>query len=93
MLDIAGWDIMLKTRLLDIKSQAASKETKMTPEETAETCKKIVREGKDLKTASANRGLMGLYSSFDGLVLERFVGTAKFKKLLSSESREVYTEH
>ena len=65
----------------------------MTPEETAEECKKVVKEGKDLKTASANRGLMGLYSSFDGLVLERFVGTLKFKKMLNNSSREVYTEN
>lgn len=92
MLDISAWDSILKHRLLSIKQSAASQDKKLSPEETAAECKKVIKEGKDLNTASANRGLMGLYSSFDGLVLERFVGTAKFKKLLSSEAKDVYTE-
>jgi len=75
MLDPSGWDIVLKNRLISIKQKTTSKESKMKPEELAEECKKIVSEGKDLRSSSANRGLMGLFSTFDSLVLERFVGT------------------
>jgi hypothetical protein len=93
MLDPAGWDMVLKNRLLAIKQKSASKENKLTPEEMAAECKKVVSEGKDLRSSNANRGLMGLYSSFDALVLERFVGTHKFKHLLKNESKEVYVEN
>jgi hypothetical protein len=59
----------------------------------ADECKKIVNEGKDLRSLNANRGLMGLYSSFDSLVLERFVGTQKFRHLLKNDSKDVYVEN
>jgi len=87
MLDTAGWDMIVKTRLTAIKAKAASKESKLTTDEVAIECKKVVKEGRD----KTNRALMGLFSSFDGLVLERFVGTEKFRKLLSNEAKEVYT--
>jgi len=93
MLDKTGWDMVLKNRLLSIKQKSASKESKMTPEEMADECKKVVNEGKDLRSSNSNRGLMGLYSSFDSLVLERFVGTQKFKHLLNNDSKDVYIEN
>ena len=93
MLDKTGWDMVLKNRLLSIKQKSASKESKMTPEEMADECKKVVNEGKDLRSSNSNRGLMGLYSSFDSLALERFVGTQKFKHLLNNDSKDVYIEN
>ena len=92
MMDIAGWDMILKHRLIKIKQRASSKDSKMTPEETAAECKQAIKEGRDLKDLNANRSLVCLYSSFDKLVMERFVGTHKYKQLISNESKDVYVE-
>ena len=64
----------------------------MTPEETAMECKKIIKEGRDLQTAHTGRSLVCLFSKFDGLVLERFVGTAKYKSLIDNEAKDVFVE-
>ena len=51
-----------------------------------------MKEGRDLKDQNANRSLVCLYSGFDKLVMERFVGTQKYKQLISNESKDVYVE-
>ena len=50
-------------------------------------CKQVVREG---RTANGQRSIVGLYSKFDNLVLERFAGTAGYKKMLAEEAKDVY---
>lgn len=93
MLEVSNFDSIVKNRLIKIKQQASSKEKKLTPEEVEAECKKVLREGKDLKTANSNRGIMGLYSRYDALVMERLMGTDLFKKMLSADFKEVYTEN
>ena len=53
----------------------------------AEKCKQVLREG---RTANAQRSIVGLFTKFDGLVLERMVGTATFKSLLEHESKDAF---
>jgi len=79
-----NWDMVLKHRLNKLRARAnineessrANKEDKLTTEQLAEECKKVIREG---RVHNPQRSIVGLFSKFDGIVLERMVGTALFK--------------
>ena len=79
-----NWDMILKHRLNKLRARAnineassrANKEDKLTTEQMAEECKKVIREG---RVYNSQRSIVGLFSKFDGIVLERLVGTALFK--------------
>lgn len=47
----------------------------------------MIREG---KSANVSRSIVGLFTKFDNLVLERMVGTANYKSMLSVESKDAF---
>lgn len=38
-----------------------------------------------------SKSVVGLFSKFDGLQLERVVGTSGFKKMISNEAKDSFT--
>ena len=46
---------------------------------------------KEKKTASMTKSVVGLFSKFDGLALERVVGSAAFKKMLNNDSKDSFS--
>ena len=91
MLNKEYWDTILKHRLNDLKQRATTRnkdaDNALTSEQMVDKCKQVVREG---RTANGQRSIVGLYSKFDNLVLERFAGTAGYKKMLAEEAKDVY---
>ena len=81
------WETILKHRLNKLKLSAASKEERVTTEELAHRCKMVIREG---RTANSSRSIVGLFTKWDNLVLERMVGTANFRQLLSHEAKDAF---
>ena len=47
----------------------------------------VIREG---RTANSSRSIVGLFTKWDNLVLERMVGTANFRQLLSHEAKDAF---
>ena len=47
----------------------------------------MIKEG---RLSNHERSIVGLFSKFDNLVLERMVGTANYKNMLANESKDVY---
>ena len=86
IMKLENWDMILKHRLNKLRARAnitefgnkdkANKDEKLTKEEMAEECKKVIKEGRINNT---QRSIVGLYSKFDSIVLERMVGTSLFK--------------
>lgn len=60
----------------------------MTAEELVLECKKVVSEGRQ---QNKNRSIVGLFSKFDDLVMERLVGTLNYKSMLTNEARDSFT--
>jgi len=60
----------------------------MSHDQLVRECKKVIREG---KTQNMNRSIVGLFSCFDSLVLERMVGTQSYRKLIKSEAKDSFT--
>ena len=60
----------------------------MTAEELVLECKKVVSEGRQ---QNKNRLIVGLFSKFDDLVMERLVGTLNYKSMLTNEARDSFT--
>ena len=91
-----NWDMILKHRLnklraranIDVDSSRANKEDKLTTEQMAEECKKVIREG---RVNNVQRSIVGLFSKFDGIVLERMVGTTLFKSLMAHETKDAFS--
>jgi hypothetical protein len=80
-----GWESIMKVRVNLIKNSgkgAADDETII-----KETQKLL----KEKKTASMTKSVVGLFSKFDGLTLERVVGTAAYKKMLNNEAKDSFT--
>lgn len=60
----------------------------MTAEELVYECKKVINEG---QIQNKNRSIVGMFSKFDELVMERLVGTVNYKNMLTNEARESFT--
>jgi hypothetical protein len=60
----------------------------MTQDELVIECKKVITEG---RIFAKIRSIVGLFSQFDDLVMERLVGTANFKAYLTTEARDSFT--
>lgn len=88
----SAWDTIVKHRLTRLKQEASSSKKEegrkqLTQEQLAEECKKVLAEN---KASHRQRSIVGLFTKFDGLVLERMVGTANFKTLLTQDSRDAF---
>ena len=96
IMQLDNWDMILKHRLNRLRARAnmsegsikANKEERLTTEQLAEECKKVIREG---RVNNTQRSIVGLFSKFDGLVLERMVGTALYKQLLTHETKDAFS--
>ena len=82
------WDKIQEHRLRQIKQKCNAKDSKMTAEELVLECKKVVSEGRQ---QNKNRSIVGLFSKFDDLVMERLVGTLNYKSMLTNEARDSFT--
>ena len=87
MLNADYWETIMKHRLNKLKQKAASKDEPMTTDEVAEQCKVILREGRN---SNSQRSIVGLFTKFDSLVLERMVGTANFRALITNEAKDAF---
>lgn len=87
MLNLPYWETILKHRLNKLKQQAASKDDGMSADQLADKCRQVIREG---KSANVSRSIVGLFTKFDNLVLERMVGTADFKQMLTHASKDAF---
>jgi len=65
----------------------ASKDEVLTGDQITEQCKIVIKEG---RISNHERSIVGLFSKFDSLVLERMVGTANYKNMLTNEAKDVY---
>ena len=75
-----NWKPLLKSRLNAVK---LNKEK--THDQKLEETKLLLQEKHTQKC------LVGLFSSFDALALERFVGSAQFSKLIKTEAKDSFT--
>lgn len=79
-----NWDAIMKVRINLIKNQGKAKDEESLVKET----QNLLREK---KTASMAKSVVGLFSKFDGLQLERIVGTSAFRKMISNEAKDSFT--
>ena len=87
-MSLSYWDKIQEHRLRALKAKCNAKESKMTSEELVSECKKVVNEG---RLQNKHRSIVGLFSCLDDLVMERLVGTAVVKSMLSNEARDAFT--
>ena len=87
MLNAAYWETILKHRLNQVKQMAASKEDGLTSEQVSDKCKAILKEG---RLSNSERSIVGLFSKYDALVLERMVGTVNYRSMLTNESKDAF---
>ena len=87
MLKASYWETILKHRLNRLKQRAASKDEGLTGEQVAEQCKIVLKEG---RLSNSSRSIVGLFTKYDSLVLERMVGTANYRSMLANESKDVF---
>ena len=87
MLNGPYWETILKHRLNRIKQQAASKEDGLTSAQVSEKCKAVLKEG---RLSNGERSIVGLFSKYDGLVLERMVGTVNYRSMLANEAKDAF---
>jgi hypothetical protein len=80
----SGWEAVMKLRLNLIKNSGKGVDEETIVKET----QKLIKER---KTASMTKSIVGLFSKFDGLVLERVVGTALYKKMITNEAKDSFT--
>ena len=79
-----NWDAIMKVRINLIKNQGKTFDEETTLKET----QNLIREK---KTASMTKSVVGLFSKFDKLQLERIAGTAAYKKMITSEAKDSFT--
>lgn len=77
-----NWKSILKLRL----NLAKTSKDKSEKEKLSET-QQILSEH------HTEKSIVGLFSKFDKLSLERIVGTANYKKLIKSEAKDTYNIH
>ena len=75
-----NWPVIRKLRLNLIKN--AGKERK--EEDLVEETKVIMREKHEVKS------VVGLFSKWDGLGLERMVGSANYKRMIKNEAKDSF---
>jgi len=46
---------------------------------------------KERKLAAMGRSVVGLFSRFDGLQLERIAGTQSYKRMITNEAKDSFT--
>ena len=76
IMNIEAWNKILEHRLRQLKTKSTSKNSEMSSEQLVTECKKAVHEG---VIQNKNRSIVGLFSSYDGKVMERLVGTLQYK--------------
>ena len=60
----------------------------MTTDKLVDACKKVVNEG---IVQNKQRSIVGLFSSFDEVALERLVGTLTYKQMVNPQSKDNFT--
>jgi hypothetical protein len=60
----------------------------LTTDKLVDACKKVVHEG---TVQNKFRSIVGLFSSFDEMALERLVGTLIYKQLVNAQSKDNFT--
>ena len=88
MMNLEFWDKILQHRLRVLKTQAGKKDSTLSDAKLVDECKKVIKEG---EIQNKNRSVVGLFSQYDGAVLERLVGTLKFKTMLTTQTRDSFT--
>ena len=83
-----GWDTIVKGRLNLIKMASGKEERAMSVDMKVKLSKEVIAEGKQVLTS---RSVVGLFNQFDGLTLERFVGTLAHKDMLNSKLKDSFT--
>ena len=96
IMQLSNWDMILKQRLNQQNKLLSKEAAEATTKEQAdkgskqnrvEECKKIIKEGKVYNT---QRSIVGLFSKFDSIVLERMVGTTQYRQLLTHETKDSF---
>ena len=86
-----GWDMILKHRLnllrQKTKNGGRDDDDKMDTEQFEKSCREVIREG---RTYNSQKSIVGLFSQFDGIVLERMVGTENYKQLINNLSKDAF---
>ena len=88
IMNIESWDKIMQHRLRVLRNKAGAKDSDLSTEMLVEACKKVVHEG---TVQNKNRSIVGLYSSFDEVALERLVGTLTYKQLVNAQSKDNFT--
>lgn len=78
-----NWDAIMKVRINLLKNQGKTMEDSVILKET----QSLLMEK---RVAASSRSIVGLFSKFDGLQLERLVGTALYKKMLGNEAKDSF---
>lgn len=76
-----NWKVIMKLRLNKAKM---SKEGKEDQEKIMEEARSIMKE------KHQDKSIVGLFSKFDKLQLERLVGTANYMKMISNEAKDSF---
>ena len=79
-----GWEDVMKVRVNMLKNAKKDKGEDYIVKET----EKLMKEK---RIASMSKSIVGLFSKYDGLALERIVGTQNFKKMLTTEAKDSFT--
>ena len=81
----AGWDSVMKQRVNMLKNSSKTVDEDTIVEET----QKLRREQKTVQMGG--KSVVGLFSKYDGLQLERIVGSENYKKMLNTEAKDSFT--
>ncbi len=88
IMDVSAWDKILQHRLRLLKTKAGAKDSDLRSDQLVDECKKVIREG---TIQNKSRSIVGIFSSFDELSLERLVGTLNYKNLLTTQTKDHFT--
>ena len=88
MMDVQAWDKILEHRLRLLKTKAGAKDSELKSDQLVDECKKVIREGTQ---QNKNRSIVGIFSAFDELTMERLVGTLGYKNLLTTMTKDHFT--
>jgi hypothetical protein len=80
LFDSDNWRPLLKSRLNMVKMHIEYSDEK-----------KLEESRKLLQEKHTQKSLVGLFSKYDKLVLERMVGTQMFRKIIQQEAKDSYT--
>lgn len=88
IMDVESWDKILEHRLRLLKIKAGAKDSDLRSDQLVDECKKVIREG---TVQNKNRSIVGIFSSYDELNMERLVGTLGYRNLLTTQTKDHFT--